>query len=274
MQSTKYSSGRHSKRGLKNSDGKLLYDARGVRVQKKKFSGGFYNTLLYWVLPFLVINLLIFTLVTSTPKIDVTIADTHDYKTTTVTFNVKSLLPLKGVTALREYTEPIELSKDGNTYTAQITRNGNITLEATSVNGMSTRVYENIDILDSTPPQINPDDCEIGNDKLTLKISDSQSGVNFDSIYAVDPLERTITPSYVDRDSGTVEFAMYLDSLEVYAEDMVGNPVQANFSTTNAYKLSQEQNEGAEASSDESASDEDSSHDEAEENNTEENEES
>ena len=99
---------------------------------------------------------------------------------------------------------------------------------------MSTRIYENIDILDSTPPQVNSDDCEVSPDKLTIKITDSQSGVNFDSIYAVDPQGRQITPSSIDRDSGTVEFAMYLDSLEVYAEDMVGNPMQANFSTTSA----------------------------------------
>ena len=105
---------KHSKKSLRTTDSKkLLYDARGARVQKSRFSGGFYNTLLYRVLPFLVINLLIFTLVTATPKVDVQVADTNDYKTTTVTFSVRSLLPVKNVTALWEYAEPIELTQDG-----------------------------------------------------------------------------------------------------------------------------------------------------------------
>ena len=232
MQPTRYNN-KHPKKSLRTTDSKkLLYDARGVRVQKSRFSGGFYNTLLYWVLPFLVINLLIFTLVTATPKVEVQVAETNDYKTTTVTFSVKSMLPVKSVTALWEYAEPLELTQDGKTYTAQVTKNGNISFDVTSLNGMSTRIYENIDILDSTPPQVNPDDCEVSPDKLTIKITDSQSGVNFDSVYATDPQGRKITPSSIDKETGTVEFAMYLGALEVYAEDMVGNPMQANFSTT------------------------------------------
>ena len=249
-----------SKKKIKGKDkGKLLYDARGVRVRKKTFSGEPYNTLLYWVLPFLVINLLIFTIVVSSPKIEVQVGDTNDYKTTTATFTIKSLLPLKSVNALWEYAEPIELSRDGKTYTAEITKNGNISIEATSINGMSARVYENVDILDSTPPQINPDDCEIGNDLLAIKITDSQSGVNFDSMYATDPQERTVAPSSIDRENGIVEFPMYLDSLEVYAEDMVGNPVQANFSTTSAYSLLQDSEEAVNEDSDDNSSGEESS---------------
>ena len=49
--------------------------------------------------------------VTATPKIEMTISDTTDYKTLDVSFKVHSLLPLKKMTTTLE-SQPIEFQKE------------------------------------------------------------------------------------------------------------------------------------------------------------------
>lgn len=69
--------------------------------------------LLFYILPFLVINGLIFFLVTAKPKYELTVGETHDYQTTDITFSITSHMPLKTVTITMD-SQPLDLVKTGN----------------------------------------------------------------------------------------------------------------------------------------------------------------
>ena len=73
------------------SSQRLLYDANGVRIKQSRFPLKLKRALLFYVLPYIVINAIIFFLVTATPKVDMSVGDTSDYRTTQVEFKVDSM---------------------------------------------------------------------------------------------------------------------------------------------------------------------------------------
>ena len=54
-------------------------------------------TMVCIVLPLVVLNLFIFFLATSTPRVELTVGDTKDYKSLDISIKVKSLLPVKSL---------------------------------------------------------------------------------------------------------------------------------------------------------------------------------
>ncbi len=56
------------------------------------------TVLLFYVLPFIVVNSIIFILVTAAPKGDLTIGEATNFTTTTMELKIKSLLPIKEMT--------------------------------------------------------------------------------------------------------------------------------------------------------------------------------
>ena len=229
---TAYSSrGAGSVRGLspseQESSSDLLFDARGTRVRKSKVSNNFVKILLYFVLPYLVINGIIFFLVTAAPKISVSVADTDDYRTSKVTIEISGILPLKDVQIMMD-SNPLEYEKDGNTYTATAVSNGTVYASATSVNGMMSSAYADVTTLDDTPPVIDETSCRMEDDKLCFTISDSQSGVDFDSIYAEAADGSRSVPASVNREKGLVKIPLTSDKVTIHFADMVGNTREAS----------------------------------------------
>lgn len=204
----------------------LLYDARGARVKKPKAPTGFLKTFLFFIIPYLVINGLIFFLVTAAPKVDIKVGDTDDYRTVTVTVTTGGLLPVKDVQITMD-SNPLECEKDGNTYTTIVSQNGTVYAAVTSVNGMTASAYADVSSLDDTPPVIDENGCHIENDILTFNISDTQSGVDFDSIYATAPDGEKTVPMEVNKERGIVKIPMIADQVEIHFADMVGNAREA-----------------------------------------------
>lgn len=218
----------------KNQKPQILYDARGVRVPDKRFSNGLKKFLLFGLLPYIVINGVIFVLVTARPKIEVRVADTNDYRTTQVEFTVKSLLPLKKLTAEIEAKE-IPFEKNGSSYTATVDMNGTLYVDAVAVNGMHAAEDADVSVLDDKKPTIDEESCDISGGELRFTITDSQSGVNFDSIYGIYDGNKEVRPTSYDRETGTVVIPFYTNSLQIHAEDMVGNAISANISASTDY---------------------------------------
>jgi hypothetical protein len=181
----------------------------------------FATILLFYVLPFIVVNAIIFVLVTSIPKAAVTIGDSKDYISTTMELKVKSLLPIKEPIVTQE-EEEIVLTKTGfNTYTAPIHSNGTLKVEVKAINTMGTVLYEQVDVLDDGNPSLTNPIIEDG--ILSFHLEDTQSGVDFSSVYLTYDDDTKELPLSIDRSTGIVTFVLRENHYTVYASDYAGN---------------------------------------------------
>lgn len=184
--------------------------------------------LLFYILPFIIVNGIIFFLVTTKPKYEVVIEGTNDYRTTDVTFTIKSVMPLKEVT-IKMDSEPLDLVKVGKKkYRATIRHNGSLEIYMKNFNGMALLEYEHIDILDDEPPSI--EDYSSDDGILSFTVVDVQSGVDYASISAVTPSGQNIAPLSTDRATGRVSFPLDPEGLTVSVKDMSGNEFLTTFS--------------------------------------------
>lgn len=196
---------------------------------RKKQGSEWGTILLFYVLPFLIVNSIIFFCATTRPRVEIAIADTNDYLSTQVTVTIKSWFPTKDI-QFSMTGEKLEAEKGKNrTYTMTVTKNGTIEASVTNINGMNTTASEHVNVLDDIQPNI--ENTEIADGIVTLTVTDSQSGVNFDSIYAEDSKGERLAPLTVDRSTATLSFEMDPAGLHVYAQDKAGNEVLGNFTS-------------------------------------------
>lgn len=187
------------------------------------------NLLLFYILPFIAVNTILFLCVTTRPKITLELADTHDYLTTEITMTVKSWFPTNAISLSME-NEELELVKEkGRTYKATITKNGTVEATVTNINKMSTTLFEPVNILDDYPPTIDESNTVDG--ILTITVSDSQSGIDFDSIRAEDSTGQPVEALNIDRTNSSVSYVMDPAGLSVYIQDKAGNQVLGTFSS-------------------------------------------
>ena len=186
--------------------------------------------LLFYILPFVVVNLIIFFLVTTKPSYEVTIADTNDYRTTNVTFTITSFMPLRNVTITLD-GEPLDLTQIGRkSYQSTVTRNGVLEIHMENFNHMAITGYKVIDVLDNELPDVTS--YTLADGQLTLWLSDTQSGIDYENLSAVTGDGREITPLSVDKNAGTAVFEIDTTGLTVTIKDMSGNEYQPSFSLT------------------------------------------
>ena len=209
----------------------ILYDARGVRVKKSRLSNEFLRTLLFFVLPYIILNAIVFIIVTASPKIEVTIGSTNNYESVPASFTVSCLLPVKEISVTVD-SEPVEYEKSGSTYKAEVRKNGTFYVEATAVNGMHAVGYADVSALDDMPPAVNEASCHIEGGILTFTVSDTQSGMDWSSVYAITESGTRVEPSSIDKTSGTVAIQMLEDKMDIHFKDLVGNERTASITAT------------------------------------------
>lgn len=186
--------------------------------------------LLFYILPFFVVNGIIFYLATAKPKYHLEMGETHDYISTTVTLTIDSYLPTRNLSLSLNGETLTPEKKDRKTYTVAITQNGTVEASLENFNGMSVVQFENISILDDTPPKIA--NYKVEDDILTVQLSDSQSGIDFNSIYAIDSVGTHLTPASVDKFKSEVTFELDKHGLTMYVSDLCGNQVEQPFSVS------------------------------------------
>lgn len=192
-------------------------------------SSSFFSFLFKWALPFLIINGCIFFLVTSKPQLTIIGAKEDNFLSTMTTITIKSVLPTRNLTATMD-GKPIELKKIGKKqYTATITKNGALEVSIENFNGMVTTEFYQVDVLDDNPPAIVNHDIEDG--ILTFELEDSQSGVDYASIYAIDSTQTRVIPLTVDKLNSLVTFTMDPRGLNVFVSDLSGHKIQATFTS-------------------------------------------
>lgn len=210
--------------------------SRGSRRSPKHSNNGrsgnenrFLHNLLWYVLPFIVFNLLLLFLATASPRIELTVGDTTDYKTVDVSLKVKSLIPIRKLTTTLE-SQDIEFKKEGGVYHATLTNNGALEIYVEGWNGMPARQNEHIAVLDDTAPSIDEETVVMEDGKLELIAEDNISGINYEAVYATDDAGKRTAPVSYDKETGRITFDLEKGSLTVYLEDMAGNANQSAFS--------------------------------------------
>lgn len=210
---------------------------RSNKKYKQRSSGGLPDLLLFYILPFIVFNSILFYCVASSPKIDLEILDTNDYLSTQASMSIESWFPTKSISFNMDGEELEAVKGKRRTYTVPITRNGVLEVTVVNLNGMSSTVFKHINVLDDIPPSFENATLEDG--ILTLRVTDSQSLVNSDAIYAVDSAGIQRAPLSVERIEDTIDnttaysltFEMDLNGLHVYVQDKAGNEAQKTFTT-------------------------------------------
>lgn len=204
-------------------------DRRRTSSGYRRGSGksGFLSVLLFYVLPFIVINGIIFLLVTARPKAEITIGESSDFISTTMELKVKSLLPIKTMEVSLDST-PIELTKTGgSTYKTTLKNNGTLEVKLTGFNKMKSVSYETVNVLDDTPPVVK--DNVLENGILSFRLEDTQSGVDYSSITASDEDNTDILPLSIDRSTGLVTFEIKKENITITAKDKIGNELHVTF---------------------------------------------
>lgn len=209
----------------------MRYDAYGRPLREKKKGRGkaVFRFFFFFLFPYLIINGAILYLAISRPTVSTDDPDTSDYKSASIRIRLHSLLPIKNVKATLE-GEPVELKQDGEDYIASLSDNGNLNIRAESINWMSDSVNVQVSLLDRTGPVIDKDSVDIGSGYVEFQVSDTQSGVSFDSIYGVDSDGDNVKPIDINKESGGVTMPMKAESITVYLSDQAGNQSTGKFS--------------------------------------------
>lgn len=247
MRSTK-PTGYHKCKSHSNGQ-RILYDARGSRVKSSPLNNKYIRALLSWVLPYTVINGIIFMLVCSSPKVTIDVGDTNDYVSTQVKFTVHSLMPIKNLEVSLE-SSPVDYEKSGGTYICTVDQNGTFTVKATAFNGMQKTVFADVSTLDDTAPSVEEDSASISHGVLSFNIYDTQSGVDYDSIYGIVDGDERIKPFEVDKELGLVSMQLPVSAkvIELHFADMVGNERSGRITVTiDGVEADNDENDGTNA---------------------------
>lgn len=251
------SGNKYSKASGNRRNNRIMYDARGNRIKSDPLSNKYIRVLLFYILPYLVINGIILLLVCSSPRISVEVKDTDNYITTEVNFTVSSLLPIKELNVALE-SEPVEYTKSGKTYTCTVDKNGTFTVDAKSINGMTRSLYTDINILDDAAPSIDESSINYSRGELSFIIEDTLSGVNYAELYGTADDGEQIKPSSTDTASGAVTMLLpkTAEHVNIHYEDMVGNAGSAQISLSAAGAVTEGTTDSGEVTESESAASE------------------
>ena len=203
---------------------------RQKRTKQAAKGGGF----LFYAIPFVIVNAIIFFAATSKPEVKVELIDEHNFKNVKANITVNRFYPLSGLDISFD-NDPVTLNKEtsgmNTIYTAEFTKNGTLSVVANGFNGMNDVVYENIGSIDEAPPIIDGVIEEIEDEaQVLITFEDSQSGINFSSIYASSENGLRIPAISIDESRMEAVFTLELnESLDVYVSDNVGNQAIAHF---------------------------------------------
>ena len=190
------------------------------------------NVVLFYIIPFLLINLLIFFLVTLRPKFKLHIEESSDFRTAEIQVEMHPRLPLAAFEVKLD-DAPLNLENlGGGHYKASVDKNGTLEVTVRYINGMHRTQYEHIGSVDDQPPLISGD--ELDGNMLTVSFDDPQSGINYDSIYAMDADEERVLPSSIDESENKAVFQVLTSRLEVHISDQLGHEAVANFTELDA----------------------------------------
>lgn len=182
-----------------------------------------------FLIPYVLINGIIFFLFIQVPKIQVVDQDSKEYEDNKIKFQIDSMLPLVDIKTFYQESE-IAYSKLGNNYIINAENNGSYKIQVTSLNRASANSIVDIETQDNIPPAIDLDSAVLTGNTLIISVHDTQSEINYDNIYASLENGENIKPTYIDKSSGTVQFQISSgNKVIVHVEDISGNHSETSF---------------------------------------------
>lgn len=188
-----------------------------------------------FLIPYVAINCIILFLFTTGPEIIVEDYNTEDYNISNVKFQVKNILPISKISITKDNGENVKLDKlADDEYSIPISSNGSYKIEVLSVNKMQAVTFVDINAIDDTPPSIDTDTLVYSTGTLSFNINDNQSGINYDNLYVTNSSGEQIKPTYIDKSTGMVQFALEsAEGITIHIEDKIGNSTGININLAN-----------------------------------------
>ena len=101
-----------------------------------------------------------------------------------------------------------------------------------ALNRASVNSIVEVETQDGVAPTIDLNSAIITGNTLILSVHDDQSEINYDNLYATLENGDKLTPTYVDKSSGTVQFQITEGKkIVIHVEDTFGNHSETSFTT-------------------------------------------
>ena len=182
-----------------------------------------------FLIPFVLINGVIFFLFIQTPKMQVVDQDSKDYEKNKIKFSISCILPLTNIQTFYENNE-IPYTKLANQYVIDADTNGTYQIKVTALNQAVANSTFTLESLDSIAPTIDINSAIITGNTLIISAYDNQSGINYDNVCAKLEDGSQVKPSYIDKSSGTIQFQITDGSkVTIHVEDNLGNDAETLF---------------------------------------------
>lgn len=200
-----------------------------IKKQQSNISSVLLKFFLGFLLPYLLINGIIFFFYTEVPRINIK-EQSDDKQLSKIEFTIDSKLPLVDV-KVECLNNEVPYTKTGNVYSIDTSTVGTYRITAKALNQLSAVSSCSIESLDDAAPIIHTESAIIANGTITITISDNQNAINFDSIYAKGEDGNMISAMSMNQDTGSVQFDVSgLSSIIIHVEDLSGNATETNIS--------------------------------------------
>lgn len=201
-----------------------------VQVKRKMSIGEILLQFFFgFLIPFVIINGLIFFFCIQVPNIKVVDNDSSEYEDSKIKFSIDCILPIINIKTSYEDKE-IPYIKYGDMYIIDANDNGSYQISVTALNRATAQVIATIETKDVVSPIIDINNAIITSNMLIFSIFDAESEINYDNIYAITENGDRIDPSYIDKSSNTIQFQIESGKkLMVHVEDVEGNPTETTF---------------------------------------------
>ena len=192
-------------------------DRRSAPGRKKKKV----ESIFWYLIPFVLINMAIFFYMTARPDFTLVIEDPGNYKTVNLSVETSGRLKPSEFSIKLDDVE-VSAEKEGkNLYHAVLDRNGTLEVKIGYKNGMTKTQYEHISTIDDQPPAIIGEELDVS--VLTVSFEDAQSGVDMSTVSALDLNGNPVPPLDINEEELRAMFRAETDRLEIHVKDLCGN---------------------------------------------------
>ena len=182
-----------------------------------------------FLIPFVVINGIIFFLFIQVPTINITKEDSSDYEESKIKFQVECILPITEIKTYFNDTD-VPYTKNGDTYIINADENGTYKIIASALNKASSEALATVETKDVIAPTIDLENAVVTGNTLIFSVKDEQSEINYDNLYGLLENGEKISPSHIDAVSGNIQFKIESgEKIIIHVEDIEGNGADITF---------------------------------------------